>query len=110
MKALEIFKFEGVKSDQIQIAKHQPPNFKWVYLDPEETITVKNKKGKGQGKTFKVSEIDVKQHPIILKDGDEIGVRLETEAGEDDWQTEEDKRSEKEFKDRGGQQKEEKSK
>ena len=76
-----------------------------MYLDPEETITVKNKKGK-QGKTFKLSEIDLKQHPIILKDGDEVGVRLEAEAGEDDWQTEEDKRLEQEFKDGGGHLKE----
>ena len=47
LKALEIFGFEGISSDQIQIAKHQPHNFKWMYIDPNETITVKNKKGKG---------------------------------------------------------------
>ena len=43
---------------------------------------------------MKLKELDVKRHPILLKDGDHIGVRvLAGPAGivEDDYQTEEDR-------------------
>ena len=106
LKALEVYSFEsnleGVEPDHIQMAKHQPHNFKWQYLDPEESITEKNKKGK-QGKTFKVSEIDLKQNPILLKDGDEVGFYFGSEGDKvEDWQTEEDKLFEEEFIAGGG--------
>ena len=45
-----------------------------------------------------VGEVDLKVYPILLKDGDEIGIRLKSEAQDDDWQTEEDKLAEEAFK------------
>ena len=48
-----------------------------------------------------LNEIDVKRHPILLKDGDHIGVRLlvgATGSIEDDYQTEEDRIAGEEFR------------
>lgn len=49
-KALEVFgeedNFTGVGPAEIQISKHEPHNYRWMYIDPNETITEKNKKGK----------------------------------------------------------------
>ena len=90
LAALETFGHEevmqDVKPEDISIAKHEPHNYRWLYIDPNETITEKNKKGK-TGKTFKLSEIDLIRNPILLKDGDEIGVRVKADdvEGKDDW-------------------------
>ena len=102
LKGLELYGADGVTMDEVQIAKHWPGQFKWEQLDPESKHQIKNKKGK-QTKEVKLSEIELKQHPIQLKDGDEIGVRLLSEAAEDDWQTEQDKLLEAEFKANGGE-------
>ena len=67
-------------------------------MDPNEKIiekqSGKGKRNKNKKVELKLWELDVKRHPILLKDGDHIGVRVLTgPAGvvEDDYQTEEDR-------------------
>ena len=64
-------------------------------------------KGKGKNKRqqkpieVKLADLDIKRHPILLKDGDHIGVRLlsgPTGTIEDDYQTEEDRVAGEEFR------------
>jgi len=77
---------EGVKPAEIQIAKHEPHNFKWRYLNPHEFVTEKKKSGK-QGKTQKLYEVELRMAPVLLKDGDEFGFRIESDETNktDDW-------------------------
>jgi len=77
---------QDVQPVDIKIAIHEPSNYRWFYIDPNETITEKNKKGK-PGKTFKLSEIDLIRNPILLRDGDETGIRVKADdvEGKDDW-------------------------
>jgi len=74
----------------ISIAKYVPTKFKWAHIDPEEEVVEKRKKGKEI--RYKVKDGDLKKMPVLLKDGDILGVRVEEGLAEvDDFQTEEDK-------------------
>lgn len=80
----------GVKDDEkIAIAKYFPHKFEWKWFNPDEEITEKKKNKEVK---YKAANCDLKKMPFILKDGDIIGIRFESENldGKDDWQTEED--------------------
>ena len=62
--------------DKIAIAKYFPHRFDWKYFDPEEEITEKKKKKEVK---YKGANADLKKMPYILKDGDIISVRFESE-------------------------------
>jgi hypothetical protein len=71
----------------------------WQYIDEEEKVekTGGKKKG-GKAQTRKqisyAKDIDLKLPPVLLKDGDIIGVRIGEENStdvNDDWQTEADR-------------------
>ena len=85
-----------------------PHQFEWKWLDEDEKVEVKVGGGKKKGGKFKnakqirlAKELDVKQFPVLLKDGDIIGVRIGEENSldvGDDWQTEADKIAGQEFR------------
>jgi ubiquitin carboxyl-terminal hydrolase 40 len=84
-------KYTGVVDpDTVFIAKYVPHNFEWKWMNPDEEIVEKRKKNKEV--KFKAGEADLRKFPFMLKDGDIIGIRLESENidGQDDFQTEED--------------------
>ena len=83
-------------TDKLSVAKYFPHYFNWKHLDPEEEITEKKKKKEVK---FKGLNADLRKMPYILKDGDIIGVRFESENedGKDDFQTEQDKILKEEF-------------
>ena len=57
-----------------------PHQFEWKALDPNEEITYKQKK-----KTIKelAGKLELKKPPILLKDGDHIGVLVDGSAEDD---------------------------
>ena len=59
----------------------------WRDLDPEEEVTIKVKK---KSEKHRLGDLDISKPPIMLKDGDHIGVLVEGSAV-DDMQTEADK-------------------
>lgn len=87
---------------KVSIAKYVPHNFEWKWFNPEEEVVEKKKKNKEI--KHNASEYDIRKPPFQLKDGDIIGVRLESEntiaedglVG-DDFQTEEDNELRKMF-------------
>lgn len=91
---------------QVELAKHVPHQFMWQYIDEEEKVekTGGKKKG-GKAQTKKqisyAKDIDLKLPPVLLKDGDIIGVRIGEENStdvNDDWQTEADRIAGMEFR------------
>ena len=62
-------------------------------MDPNEEVTVKNKK---KTTTHRVGDLELKKPPILLKDGDHIGVLVDGNAV-DDFQTDADKLAAAEF-------------
>lgn len=94
LKALELFGGEDSTVASIKIAKHVPHQFEWKVWNPDEELEIKQKK-----KTIKVraGDQDVKKPPLLLKDGDEIGVLIDGSA-EDDMQTEADVQAAEVFK------------
>lgn len=91
---------------QVELAKHVPHQFEWKWLDEEEKVETKvagKKKGKMQNlkKVQRAGDLDVKVFPVLLKDGDLIGVRIGEENSidvADDWQTEADRVAGMEFR------------
>ena len=71
--------------ERISIAKYFPHKFEWKWMDKDEEIVEKKKKGKEV--KFKAMNADLKKVPFFLKDGDIIGVRFESENidGSDDF-------------------------
>ena len=64
--------------------------FEWRHINANEQVEIKKgKKGK-QKELVKVANLDLRQVPFFLQDGDIIGYRLENQNkdGQDDWQTE----------------------
>ena len=86
LKALEIFGEEDSTVNSMKIIKHIPHQFEWKVLDPEEELTIKQKK-----KTIKqrAGDVELKKPPILLKDGDHIGVLVDGSTV-DDLQTDAD--------------------
>ena len=86
LKALELFGSEDATVSSIKIVKHVPHQFEWKVLDPDEEVSFKQKK-----KTVKqrAGDMDLKKPPLLMKDGDQIGV-LVNGSSEDDMQTEDD--------------------
>jgi len=78
----------------MKIVKHVPHSFEWKVLDPDEEVTVKNKK---KSTKHRIGDLELKKPPILLKDGDHIGV-FEDGSVVDDMQTEADKEAAAEFK------------
>ena len=66
--------------------KHVPHQFEWKVLDPDEQVSVKQKK-----KTVmqRAGDLDLRKPPLLLKDGDQIGVLVRPNP-DDDLQTEAD--------------------
>ena len=82
----DLYQLKG--EEEIAIAKYfNPSPFDWRVLDPEEEVVFKKKKKdiKAKAATF-----DLRQFPFMLKDGDIIGVRFESENSDklDDFYTE----------------------
>ena len=80
----------------MSLCKYIPHKFQWDYFDSNQQVST----GKGKKKTLqKAGQIDLKSFPFLLKDGDILGVRLESENpdGNDDFQTEADLISKAEF-------------
>lgn len=89
----------GYKDEEhIEIAKFVPYNFEWKFMDGNDSIEMKKgKKGK-QRQKVKIANVDLRQQPFHLSDGDIIGVRLEKDNKDgDDWQTEEDEIAKAQF-------------
>ena len=78
---MELFGAEDSTLDTMKIVKHVPHQSEWKVLDPNETVTYKQKK-----KTIKTraGDLELKKPPILLKDGDHIGV-LVNGSIEDDF-------------------------
>ena len=96
-KAREAF---DIKDGQhIEVAKFIPHEFNWRHLDGGEIVEVKAGKKKKTVQPTKLSNLDLRQFPVFLQDGDIIGVRLESENKDkqDDFQTEADSRAKAEF-------------
>ena len=75
-----MFGAEDSTVDSIKIVKHVPHQFEWKVQDPNQEITTKQKK-----KSIKqrLGDTDLKKAPILLKDGDHIGVLVNGEAEDD---------------------------
>jgi len=54
-----------------------PHNFEWKWFNPAEEIVEKKKKNKEF--RYLASEVDIRKPPFSIKDGDIIGVRLDSE-------------------------------
>ena len=106
MKALEIFGGEDSTVQSIKIVKHVPHQFMWRELDPEEQVTIKVKK---KSEKHRLGDLDLSKPPILLKDGDHIGVLVDGGAT-DDLQTEADKDAAEAFRIQKEQEKAEKAK
>jgi hypothetical protein len=88
------------KDEKVSIAKYVPHAFEWKWLNPEEVLIEKRgKKNKIEVKT-PAAEVDLRKTPYLLKDGDIIGLRIESEniAAEDDFQTAADQVAKEEFR------------
>ena len=75
------------KDEKVSIAKYVPHAFEWKWLNPDEVLIEKRgKKNKIEVKT-PAGEVDLRKAPYLLKDGDIIGLRIESESGaaEDDF-------------------------
>ncbi len=75
------------KDEKVSIAKYVPHAFEWKWLNPDEVLIEKRgKKSKIEVKT-PAGEVDLRKTPYLLKDGDIIGLRIESESGasEDDF-------------------------
>ena len=75
------------KDEKVSIAKYVPHAFEWKWLNPDEVLIEKRgKKSKIEVKT-PAAEVDLRKTPYLLKDGDIIGLRIESENGasEDDF-------------------------
>ena len=83
MKALEVFGGDDANISQIKkIAKHVPHQFEWKVLRAKDEVKVKQKK---KTLTYRLEQINLKQQPILLKDGDHIGVLIDcADDAEDD--------------------------
>lgn len=55
------------EDEQIEVAKHVHHNFEWKWLNEDEEVTEKGKKGKS--KTSKMGEMDIRRFPVLLTDG-----------------------------------------
>ena len=81
--------FDIGETEQVSLCKYVPHKFEWEFFDPEQLV----QSGKGKKKqVVKASDLDLKQFPFLLKDGDIIGCRLESENADksDDFQTDQD--------------------
>lgn len=97
--------YPDLEGKSVEIAKHVPHEFQWKWMNEDEIV----KKQQGKGKNKKEVELvvgkqDIRQFPILLKDGDHIGVRFglpecegEEQKEEDDFQTEEDRAQKEQF-------------
>lgn len=87
MTALQLFGNDDSTVDSMKIVKHVPHQFEWKVLDPNEEVTYKQKK-----KTIKTraGDLELKKPPLLLKDGDHIGVLVDGSVV-DDFQTDADK-------------------
>lgn len=74
--------FNLVDSDKISLAKYFPHKFEWMWLNPNEEITEKKKKGKEV--KYLAANADLKKMPFMLKDGDIIGIRFDSEIKENE--------------------------
>ena len=83
MKALEVFGEGSTEISEIKkIAKHVPHQFEWKVLRAKDDVKVKQKK---KTLTYRLEQINLKQAPILLKDGDHIGVLIDSnDDAEDD--------------------------
>jgi len=90
----------GVEADKIDLSKHFPQRFDWMFLSPD-LVKNKNQSKKGtKGKQDEEAEkINLRKAPFLLSDGDEIGFRLvsDIEGKKDDFQTKEDAINKKKF-------------
>lgn len=71
-KAREVFEVQD--NEEVEIAKHVPHAFEWKWLQEDEIVSEKRKKNKTV--EIRVGDQDLKKFPILLKDGDQIGVRI----------------------------------
>ena len=78
----------------------------WRDLDPEEEVTIKVKK---KSEKHRLGDLELSKPPILLKDGDHIGVLVDGSAA-DDMQTEADKDAAEAFRVQKEQEKAEKAK
>ena len=104
LKALEIFGEEDSTVNSMKVIKHIPHQFEWKVLDPDEELTIKQKK-----KSIKqrAGDIELKKPPILLKDGDHIGVLIDGSTV-DDLQTDADAEAADNFRIRKAEQAKEK--
>jgi ubiquitin carboxyl-terminal hydrolase 40 len=87
-------------SERVSISKYVPHAFEWKWLNPDEVLIEKRgKKNKIEVK-LPAAEQDLRKPPYMLKDGDIIGLRVDSEEGahEDDFQTEADQIAKEEFR------------
>ena len=84
--------------EHVELAKFVPYAFEWNFIDGNEQVEVKRgKKGKTK-ELVKMSNVDLRQAPFFLADGDIIGVRMERDnKSKDDWQTDEDEIAKAQF-------------
>ena len=94
LKALELFGEEESSFASMKICKHVPHQFNWKVLDPDEEVTIKIKK---KSEKHRAGDMMLNKPPIMLKDGDHIGVLVDGSA-EDDLQTEADKEAAEAFR------------
>lgn len=90
--------FFNIKDEEkISIAKYFPHKFEWKWMDKNEEVVEKKKKGKET--KILVGDADLKKAPFFMKDGDIVGVRFDCENinGDDDFQTAEDSVLREEF-------------
>ena len=72
--------FYGIPQDQlISLAKYVPHNFEWKWFDPEMECVEKIGKKKKTEVKFKAGDGDLRKMPFLLRDGDIIGVRIESD-------------------------------
>lgn len=82
------------ENPSFELAKHIPHEYDWKWINEDEVI--EQKKGKKNKETVTkllVKDIEIRRAPILIKDGDKIGVRfnlLGNEEETDDFQTEQD--------------------
>ena len=99
LRHLETFakEFLAIQANQkVSLCKYVPHKFEWEHFDPNRDVS----SGKGKKKNLqKAHQIDLKNFPFLLKDGDIIGVRVESENADhsDDFQTEHDLIAKSEF-------------
>lgn len=90
--------YQVQQHERISMCKYFPHKFEWKWMDYNEEIVEKKKKGKET--KILAANADLKKIPYFVKDGDIIGVRFESEntGGADDLQTEEDRMMAEEFR------------